>query len=103
METGAVLSTAFQLRLQRGETGLSVRVASKCTPQAAAATMPGAKGLVSLHVGRIRNLGLEVEPDLADETHAEIIGLPVDATAVAEASYLAEQLASQSRIVPLPA
>jgi len=52
--------------------------------------------VASLHVGRVRNLGLDVIPDEAH--HANIVGLPHPAEKPAEAEHLALQLQRQARL-----
>jgi hypothetical protein len=55
-------------------------------------------GVVSLHVGRVRDLGLDVVVDEAP--HANITGLPRQTDDVLRAERLASQLAKQARLVP---
>jgi hypothetical protein len=56
-------------------------------------------GAASLHVGRIRNLNLDVLPDSAD--HANIVGVPRQAEDAAQAEWFASQLAKQARFVEI--
>jgi hypothetical protein len=57
------------------------------------------RAVATLHVGRIRNLGLNVVPDLDDARHAEIINMPLESEDPDQASRLAQLLAEQLRIV----
>lgn len=94
-ETGRVEFDAYLLR--PNETGLSVRIASACSPEQCAAQFRNCYGVASLQVGRIRELVLEVVPDSA--SHANIIGLPTVEDDRDRAERLADLLARQSRIV----
>jgi len=87
-----VLSAAFMLRTD--ETGLSVDT----TSAKSCASLLKNCAVASLHVGRIRSLGLDVISDAAE--HANILGIPQEPDKVAEAEYLAGQLAKQARYVP---
>jgi len=90
-----ILPDAFLLRTQ--ENGLSVRPASRVTPKQCAEGLTGCTGVLSLHVGRVRNIGLEVVADAED--HAEVRGLPHRSENAAEAERLAGLLAAQARII----
>jgi hypothetical protein len=90
-----VLPEAFLLRPQ--ETGLSVCLAASLSPQQCATLLTGCKSVLSLHVGRVRNIGLEVVPDSAE--HAEIHGLPNPIDQAAEAARCAGILAKQARVI----
>ncbi len=96
-DTGKVKRDAYYLRQDRGETGLSVRIASVCTPEECAAKFRSCYGVASLNVGYIRSLGLEVIPD--SPSHANIIGLPYREDNRLEADRFARLLARESRIV----
>lgn len=92
--SGRVLSVAFILRPPpKDDDGLSVDIAS---PKSCASALSKCHGVASIHVGKVRDLGLDVVVD--DEPHANIKGIPRDD--VAKAEYLAGQLAKQARIVP---
>ncbi len=95
-DTGQVRPGAFFLRKHRAETGLSVNISTVCSPQDCAERFR-CKAVASLHVGRIRDLGLDVVQDKPD--HANIIGLPYREDNLAEAERLAGLLAKQSRII----
>jgi hypothetical protein len=75
--------------------GLSVDVHS---PASCAAPFHACFGVGSLHVGRIRDLLLDVDVDAAP--HANITGLPRPAEDRARAEWLASQLAKQARLIP---
>lgn len=99
-ETEKIERSAYFLRKNKNEQGLSVRIASACTPQRFAAQFRNCYGVVSLHVGRIRDLGLDVVPD--SPSHAQIVGLPYREDDRPKADRLARLLTNQSRIVWLP-
>lgn len=95
--TGGVLPAAFLLRAN--ERGLSVWL----TVAAAWSRLRSVREVRSLHTGRIRDLGLQVQPDLDDPAHAEILGLPdphADEASFLQANRLARQMLRSSRSVP---
>jgi hypothetical protein len=96
-----VYADAFYLRKQKNESGLSVNIASVCTPEQCAARFQNCYGVASLQVGSIRQLGLDVIPD--SPSHANIIGLPYREDDSAKAERLADLLAQISLIVWIPA
>ncbi|NER35921.1 MAG: hypothetical protein F6J93_18360 [Oscillatoria sp. SIO1A7] len=98
--TGEVSPDAYFLRKSKNEQGLSVRMASACTPEEFAARFRNCYGIASLKVGGIRSLGLDVIPD--SPSHAQILGLPYREDDRNRADRLAELLAKQSSIVWLP-
>ncbi len=71
-EANLVVSSAYLLRAN--EPGLSVTIASVCSPEQCAAKFNNCFGVASLQVGQIRELGLDAVPD--SESHAQIVGLP---------------------------
>jgi len=77
------------------EDGLSVDIQS---PRSCHETLNKCHGVVSLHVGRVRDLGLDIVVD--DSPHANITGLPRQEDDRTEAEHLASLLARQARIVP---
>jgi hypothetical protein len=91
---GQILSGAF-IRRPVDHDGLSVDIAS-----AASCTAPFRKcyGVASLHVGRVRRIGLDIVVDMAP--HANITGVPRPEDDAANAERLAGLLAKQSRLVP---
>jgi hypothetical protein len=91
-DTRKVDASAYILRPE--ETGLSVRIAELCPPDKCAEKFKRCRTVVSLHVGKIRDIGLDVIADGAD--HASIERLPSNDPAKAE--RLAGLLAEQSRI-----
>jgi len=97
-DTGRVKSDAYFLR--SNETGLSVNLASVYSPAQCAELFRKCYGIASLEVGRIREIGLDVEQDSV--THASIIGLLHREDNLAEAERLAGLLAKRSRIVWKP-
>ena len=77
------------------EDGLSLDVSS---PPSCAATLRECYGVASLHVGRIRDIGLDVVVD--DKPHAVISGVPRREDDPTRAERLASLLARQSRLIP---
>jgi hypothetical protein len=96
-DTGGVKADAFFLRERDLPSGLSVNIAATCSPQQCAANFDGCSAVASLHVGRVRDLGLDVVPD--SKTHANIKGLPYREDNRAEAERFAGLLAKQSRLI----
>jgi hypothetical protein len=94
-DTGKVKADAYFLRAT--ESGLSVNIASACSPQQCAQLFRKCYGIASIEVGRVREIGLDVEQD--SPNHANIIGLPHQEDNLAEAERLAGLLAKRSRIV----
>ena len=86
--TGGATPDAF-LRRPRDIDGLSVDF--NCDPRECGRDLSGVRAVVSLHVGRVRNLGLDIMPD--EPTHALIVGVPFRDTE--ENTHLAEDLAEQ--------
>jgi hypothetical protein len=94
-QSQCVLPAAFFRRPPpKDEVGLSVDLQSACS---CAGTQRDCYGVVSLHVGRVRDLGLDVVPD--SPPHGNITGLPRQADDRARAEHLASQLAKHARIV----
>jgi hypothetical protein len=93
--TQRVLPAAFKRRPSPADDdGLSVNVAS---PQSCTSSLRQCFGVASLHVGRVRDAGLDVVVDAAP--HANIIGLLRDTDDRTEAERLASLLARQARLV----
>jgi hypothetical protein len=78
--------------------GLSAGIASRCTPRDVAAKFNKVHAMTSLHVGRIKDLGLDVVIDPEDETHALIVGLP-DGDEFDEAETIARAIIRNARPV----
>lgn len=98
-----VAPAAFYRRLENGlnglpkdKDGLSVDIASVCKVEEAGANLTRRYGVVSLHTGRIRDIGLDVVQDTP--SHANITGTPYKDEDDARAEFLATLLAKQSRI-----
>lgn len=89
------LSEAFFLREDELDSGLSVNW--NMTPDQAREQFDKCYGVISLHVGRVRNLNLDVVPD--EPQHANITGLPYKEQSPREAERLASLLAQQARAV----
>lgn len=95
-ENDRVLPAAFIRRPPpQDESGLSVDIAS---PRSCHETLRNCYGVASLHVGRARDLRLDVIVDAPP--HANIAGLPRQEDDRTEAEHLASLLAKQARIVP---
>ena len=97
-EANLVVSSAYLLRAN--EPGLSVTIASVCSPEQCAAKFNNCYGVASLQVGQIRELGLDAVPDSA--SHAQIVGLPQVKDDRNRAERLADLLAQRSSIVWQP-
>lgn len=97
-DTGRVKADAYFLRAN--EYGLSVNLASACSPEQCAGLFRKCYGVASLKVGRVREIGLDVEQDSTN--HANIIRLPYREDNLAEAERLAGLLAKRSHIVWKP-
>ena len=95
-EAYRVLPAAFIRRPPPAdESGLSVDIRS---PRSCHETLNKCHGVVSLHVGRVRHLRLDVVVDASP--HADITGLPRQEDDPTEAEHLASLLARQARVVP---
>ncbi len=93
--TGFVAATAFMLRESpKDDDGLSVGTISA---EQSVTVLSTHAGCASLHVGKIRDIGLDVVPD--EESHANITGIPRND--VARAEFLAGQLAKMARHIPV--
>ena len=81
-DTGRPLPIAFTLRAN--ETGLSVGL----TYDAAISGLSKSYGAATLHVGRLRDSGLDVEhcPTDRSQDHGEIVGVPDPQTDLASSS-----------------
>jgi hypothetical protein len=97
-DTGRVKADAYFLRAN--EPGISVNLASVCSPEQCAGFFRRCYGVASLEVERVREIGLDVEQDSAN--HANIVGLPYREDDLALAERLAGLLAKRSRIVWQP-
>jgi hypothetical protein len=97
-DTGRVKADAYFLRAS--ETGLSVNLASICSPQQCAEMFRKCYGVASLEVGDVREVGLDVEQDSVN--HANVVGLPYREDNLAEAERLAGLLAKRSHLVWQP-
>ena len=95
-EQPTILPSAFIRRPPPSDDdGLSMDIlsAESCT-----APFRESFGSASLHVGRIRDLGLDVVVD--NPPHACITGLPLSSDDLAKAERLAGQLARLARFIP---
>ena len=93
--TKRILPAAFVRRPPpKDDDGLSVDVES---PRSCVSELNSSFGVGSLHVGRIRDLGLDVAAD--DPPHAVITGVPRATEDQAKAEWFASQLAKQARFI----
>lgn len=109
-DTRAILPDAYLRRKGVDTDGLSVGIRGVCTLEEFRSSLNKVHGVVSLHVGRVRDLSLDVLPDdprLAEEQgfdydpcHANIVHLPYVEDDPKEAERLAGLLAQQSRWIP---
>jgi hypothetical protein len=97
-DTGRVKADAYFLRIN--EPGLSVNLASECTPQQCADLFRKCYGVASLEVKDIREIGLELEQD--SKNHANVVGLPYREDDLAKAERLAGLLARKSQLIWQP-
>ncbi len=97
-DTGRVKADAYFLRAN--ELGLSVNLASVCSPHQCADLFRKCYGVASLVVEAVREIGLEVEQDSVN--HANIVGLPAREDDLAAAERLAGLLAKRSKLVWQP-
>jgi hypothetical protein len=94
--SGTVLPGAFIRRdPPQDDDGLSVDVVS---PASCASPFNKCFGVGSLHVGKVRELGLDVVVD--EIPHANITGVPRPTDDAARAEWFASQLARQARFIP---
>jgi len=87
------------VRDRRDEDGLSVSIASMTTPRECAQKFRECFGIASLHVGRLRDLGVQVEPDPDDETKALLVNLPYENPEEADMEKFASDVADSARLV----
>ncbi len=97
-DTGRVKADAYFLR--PNERGLSVNLASACSPKQCADLFRKCYGIASLEVDLIRKIGLDVVQDSLN--HANVFGLPYREDNLAEAERMAGLLAKRSCIVWQP-
>ncbi len=97
-DTGKVKADAYFLRVN--ELGLSVNLASVCSPIQCAELFRKCYGIASLEIARVREIGLDVEQDSLN--HANIRGLPYREDNLAETERFAGLLAKQSQAVWKP-
>jgi hypothetical protein len=95
VKNGRVKHQAFT-RLRKDTVGLSVGP----TPEDSRAGLSNPIfGYISLHVGRVRSIGLDVVPD--SPTHGNITGVPFREVDHAEHGRLTRLLAEMARPVPI--
>jgi hypothetical protein len=96
-DTGEVLADAFFRRKDGDTVGVSVNIATALTPAECTSRFKKCNAVASLHVGRVRDLGLDIIQDKL--THANIMNLPYREDDLPKAEKLAGLLAKQSRII----
>jgi hypothetical protein len=101
-ENQRAAADAFRRRSRQNggdDDGLSV---NRRSAEACRAVLKKCQGVVSLHVGRVRDMGLDVQVDPQDADHALIIGLPYPEDDPDTLETLATALAEQSRLAWRP-
>lgn len=108
-DTDLILPDAYLRRKDVDMDGLSVGIKGVCTLDEFKASLNKVHGVVTLHVGRVRDLGLDIMPDdprlvaeqgrKYDPCHANIVNVPYVEDDPKEAERLAGLLARQSRWV----
>lgn len=93
-DQGRALANAFHRR-QRDLDGVSVDYG--LPPSECGLQLAGRRAVVSLHVGRVRNIGLDVVPNHVPN-HANIVGMPFREHDSDRAEKLAKALATQARV-----
>lgn len=89
---GAKIKKQAFYRLEKDQAGVSVSP----TPEDCSRELTDpAHGIIALHVGWVRDLGLDIIPD--SPTHATIVGIPTRNHDYAKAMYLAAELAKIAR------
>jgi hypothetical protein len=99
-DTGEVSPEAYYLRIDKDgnrEEGLSVCIGTKCNPEDCGGNLKRRFGVVSLHVGYVRSLGLDVVSDPPPEYHALIVNVPYREDDPVRAERIAGLLAKHSR------
>ena len=109
VDTNTLLPNAYFRRRELDTDGLSVGIKGVCTLEEFQSSLRKVHGVVSLHVGHVRDLNLDVLPDDPqfvekqgfeyDPCHANIVRLPYVEDDAKEAERLAGLLAKQSRWV----
>ena len=91
-----VQPAAFTLR--PGEEYLSAFIRDVCPLEVARTKLGGVKAVATLHVGRLRDMGLDVQRDPNDRMHAKIVGVLSENDAPDEAPAIEGKLANHARI-----
>src|SRR5438105_8170522 len=94
---GGVRTIAF-IRRPSDHDGLPINNPDACSPQQLCATFIECYGVMTLQVGRIRSLGLDVKPDTEPDPevscdHGNIVGVPYQIEDPIQAEYFATELA----------
>ena len=99
-DTTAVKPEAF-FRKASDHDGLSVSRADACAIDDVIKSFNTCFGVASLHVGRLKDLGLTVEPDSLDRTKLLITNLPYENDGSAEAEFIVGQVAKTARLAKI--
>ena len=78
--------------------GLSVFKVDSCSAEEVIAEFNTCYGLATLHIGRLRDLGLRVVADPKNSRKVLITDLPLESDSSAHAQWLAEQAAKTAKI-----
>jgi hypothetical protein len=107
-DSAAILADAFFRRRPkeidgaldpRDSDGLSLAIAEATSPDRFVAGFRRCFGVASLHLGRLRDLGLDVVIDPDDNTKVLVKNLPFERPGDAAAERLAGDVAKQARVV----
>ncbi|CAD0224318.1 conserved hypothetical protein [Planktothrix agardhii] len=88
---GVIRPVAFELRLQKGESGVSCDL----TPNLCYQYINKCFGIIELSVGDVRELGLEVDND--HDSHVNIINFPDPDLEEQEYTLILDKLAEKAR------
>ena len=97
-DDGSIQPDAF-FRRPSDEDGLSVFIADLITEDGCMALFNSHSGLVSLHAGRLMDIGLTVIPDPTNPIKALIPNAPLESSGRAEDERLAGEIAKASRVI----
>lgn len=91
-ENGLIQAVAFELRLQKGERGVSCDL----IPNLCYQYINKCFGIIELSVGDVRELGLEVDND--HDSHVNIINFPNPDLEEKEYTLILDKLAQKARL-----
>ena len=96
-DDGSVKPEAFFRRDPQDQNGLSLFRADRVTAKECLATFRKNYGIVSLHVGKLRDFGLTVTSDASDDSKALVVDLPFENPETADDEKLAGDVAKSAR------